>query len=71
MLQQAVIDELASNDNLNSSTIGVSVRDGTVHLIGTVPTGADLLDAEAAVRNVSGVTTIVNDLKIEHEIVSR
>lgn len=65
MLQQAVIDELAADDNLSASTIGVSVKSGTVHLVGTVRTGADRLDAEAMVRNVPGVVAIVDDLKIE------
>jgi osmotically-inducible protein OsmY len=65
ILQQAVIDELAADDNLETSTIGVSVKAGTVHLIGNVPTDADLQDAEAKVRNVPGVIAIVDDLKIK------
>ncbi len=60
--QQRVIDELAAEDNLRTSIVGVSVKSGTVHLTGVVPTAADFATAERLVRGVPGVTKVVNDL---------
>jgi osmotically-inducible protein OsmY len=61
-LQQDVIDELAAEDNLDASTIGVAVRDGLVELVGTVPSVAEKHCAERAVRRVGGVRGIVDKL---------
>jgi BON domain len=61
---QGVIDELKADDNLDESTIAVAVREGIVHLVGTVPTNADRTDAEADAKKARGVLAVVNDLRV-------
>lgn len=68
ILEQAVIDELAADDNLHTSTIAVSVKNGVVHLFGAVPTMTDRLEAPTKVRNVGGVTRVINDLRVLDEL---
>lgn len=63
-IQQSVIDQVGSEDTLATSTIGVSVRDGVVHLTGVVGTRSDRSDAERAAARVAGVRSIVNDLDL-------
>jgi len=62
---QGVIDELKADDNLDESTIAVAVRDGIVHLVGTVPTEADRNDAAADAKKARGVRGVVNNLRVE------
>ena len=64
-IQQRVIDELSAEDNLRTSIVGVSVKSGTVHLTGVVPTAADFATAERLARSVAGVTGVVNNLTAE------
>lgn len=64
-LQQAVIDEIAAEDALSTTTIGVEVFNGVVRLLGTVHTPSDRDDAEAAARRVAGVTAVLDDLVVE------
>lgn len=64
-LQQAVIDQLAAEDTLSTTTIGVEVTRGVVRLVGTVHTPSDREDAEAAVRRVAGVLTVLDELTVE------
>lgn len=63
-LQQRVIDELAAESDLDGSTIGVSVRNGIVRLVGSVSTLADQQAAERAARRVAGPAEVVDDLKV-------
>ena len=67
-ITQGVIDELKADDNLDESTIAVAVTDGIVHLVGTVPTGADRSDAEADAKKARGVQRVINDLRVVTEI---
>ena len=48
-----------------SSNIAVAVSDGVVTLTGTVKSYAQKLDAEQAVKRVSGVHGIAEELKVE------
>jgi len=64
-LQGDVIEELAFDPKLAAATIGVNVREGVVTLSGTVRTFAEKLAAERAVKRVSGVRGIAEELKIE------
>ncbi len=61
-IQQDVIDELAAEDTLQMSTIGVAVKDGVVHLVGTVPSDADRRNAVRACNRVADVRAVVDDL---------
>lgn len=63
-IQQDVIDELAAQGNLETSTIAVGVKNGVVHLDGIVPTNADRLTAERLSRRVPGVQRVVDDLRL-------
>ena len=63
-LQQRVIDELAAESDLDGSTIGVSVQNGIVRLVGSVCTLADQQAAERAARRVAGSADVVDDLKV-------
>lgn len=66
VLQQDVCNALGREEELETSTIGVAVRDGIVHLLGSVPTQADSDEAETVCRNVRNVAGVVNELHVEH-----
>ena len=66
-LQQDVIDELRVEDNLNTSTIAIAVKDGFVELLGHVHNLADKHTAERAVKRVAGVRGVRDKLKIVAE----
>jgi osmotically-inducible protein OsmY len=64
ILQQDVIDELASEGNLDGSTIGVGVDGSVVRLVGSVPSAVERDLAERAVGRVAGVHEVVDELRI-------
>jgi osmotically-inducible protein OsmY len=64
ILQQDVIDELASEGNLDGSTIGVGVHGSVVLLVGSVPSAVERDLAERAARRVAGVHEVVDELRI-------
>lgn len=63
-IQQDIQTELKWQPFLNSSQIGVAVKDGVVTLTGTVDTYSKKLAAEKAARNVSGVKAIAEDIEV-------
>jgi osmotically-inducible protein OsmY len=63
-IQKDVIDELAWDPQVDSSSIGVTVRDGIVRLHGSVPSFAEKIAAEKACRRILGVDGIVDDLDV-------
>jgi osmotically-inducible protein OsmY len=63
-IQKDVIDELAWDPQVDSSSIGVTVRDGIVRLHGSVPSFAEKIAAEKACRRILGVEAIVDDLEV-------
>ena len=69
LLEQAIIDELAANGNLDRSTIAVSVKNGIVHLFGTLRTDADRDEARAKVKGVRGVREVHDDLNVLREVI--
>ena len=71
LLQQDVCDALAREDELEAATIGVAVKGGVVHLLGTVPTLSDREEAEAVCRNVANVSNVVNELRVEDPTLPR
>jgi osmotically-inducible protein OsmY len=66
-LQQDVIDELGTESDLDTSTIGVTVKDGVVELLGHVHNVADKHTAERAVKRIAGVRGFHDKLKIVRE----
>jgi len=63
-IQKDVMEELKWQPFLHSSEIGVAVKDGIVTLSGIVDSYSKKLSAEKAVRNVTGVKAIAEDLQI-------
>jgi hyperosmotically inducible periplasmic protein len=56
--------ELLSAKDVKSTHIHVKTKQGVVWLTGTVPTAEDKTAAEETVKNVSGVASVKNRLKI-------
>ncbi len=67
-IQQDVIDDLADEGNLETSTIAVAVKNGVVFLEGVVPTDADRATADRVCCSVSGVVRVVNGLRPHHSL---
>jgi osmotically-inducible protein OsmY len=63
-LRQHVIDELDWEPTVDAANIGVAVSNGVVTLTGHVPTYAQLIAAEEAVRRVKGVSAIAQDIEV-------
>lgn len=57
--------ELAWDPKVNAAQIGVSVDNGAVSLLGTVDTYAQKWAAEDAVKRVSGVRSVAQDLTVK------
>ncbi|SHF40118.1 BON domain-containing protein [Pedobacter caeni] len=63
-IQKDVIDELKWEPALNSSEIGVAVKNGIVTLSGQVDTYLKKLTAEKAAKKVSGVKAVAEDIHV-------
>ena len=63
-IQKDVMDELGWEPSLNSSAIGVAVKDGVVTLSGQVDSFFKKQNAEKAVKRVKGVKAIAEDIQI-------
>ena len=63
-IQKSVLAELEWDPRLDASKVGVAAVDGVVTLTGTVPSYAEKIAAERAVKRVVGVKGIVNDLEV-------
>jgi osmotically-inducible protein OsmY len=63
-LQHDVLEELRWEPGLKEGEIGVSVHEGVVTLTGHVETLTELNRAERAVKRVSGVRGVANDLVV-------
>lgn len=63
-IQKDVMDELKWQPFLQSSEIGVSVKDGVVTLSGHVNNYGKKLAAENAAKKVSGVKAIAEDIRV-------
>ena len=65
VLKALVEDELQFQPTVDAAHIGVSVRNGIVHLDGRVPNFAQKATVEAAVKRVKGVRGYVEDLTVQ------
>ncbi|QEM02565.1 BON domain-containing protein [Mucilaginibacter rubeus] len=63
-IQRDVMDELKWQPFLNSSEIGVAVKDGIVTLSGIVDTYTKKLEAEKAAKSVAGVKAVAEDIQV-------
>lgn len=63
-IQKDVMDELKWQPFLNSSEIGVAVKNGIVTLSGIVDSYSKKLNAERAAKKVAGVKAIAEDIQI-------
>jgi osmotically-inducible protein OsmY len=63
-LQKAVLAELEWDPRVDASKVGVATVDGVVTLTGSVPSYAEKIAAEQAVKRVAGVKGIANDLEV-------
>ncbi|MDB5275684.1 MAG: hypothetical protein JWR61_639 [Ferruginibacter sp.] len=63
-IQKDVMDELKWEPFLNSSEIGVAVKNGIVTLSGTVDTYPKKLAAEKAAKRVSGVKAVAEEIQV-------
>ena len=65
-LKQYVLDELAWRPDIDSSHIGVSADDGVITLSGYVPSYAQKIEAENAVKQVVGVHGLAEELGVQY-----
>lgn len=63
-LQHQVQDALAEINDLQGTRIDVMNSNGVITLSGTVPTIEARERAEAIVRNMEGVTSVINELDV-------
>ena len=63
-LRNDVIEELSWRPDIKSEHIGVTAENGVVTLSGHVPTYTENYVAEQAVKRVSGVRAVVEDLEV-------
>lgn len=64
-LQKDVQEELKWEPSVNAAHIGVSVKEGVVTLSGHVPSLAEKVSAERAVKRVYGVRAVADELDVK------
>lgn len=64
-LHSDIAEELALDPSLDATRIAIAVSDGIVTLTGTVPSYWQKIEAENAVKRVTGVKGVANDLTVE------
>lgn len=64
-IQKDVMEELKWEPFLNSSEIGVSVKNGIVSLSGTVDNYAKKIMAEKAARKIEGVKAVAEEIEVK------
>jgi osmotically-inducible protein OsmY len=64
-IQQAILRELEWEPQVNSTEIGVAVKEGIVTLSGYVNSYVKKYYAERAAKRVSGVKAVVNELEVK------
>lgn len=65
ILRDEIIDELNWEPSVDSTKIGVAVKNGIVTLSGTVPSFIEKIDAEKAVKRVDGVKAVVQNIDVK------
>jgi len=67
-LKHDVLAELESEPGVDAAHIGVTVTNGVVTLTGTVPTYAEKLAANRAVKRLDGVRALVSELEVRPKL---
>jgi len=67
-LKHDVLAELESEPGVDAAHIGVTVTNGVVTLTGTVPTYAEKLAANRAVKRLDGVRALVSELEVRPRV---
>lgn len=70
-IQKAIDDKLQSRSELKDSSIDVEVAKGVARLTGSVASQSDRLLALATTRSVSGVRSVIDELKVTPPVSSR
>jgi osmotically-inducible protein OsmY len=65
-LHQAVLDELEWDPSVNASHIGVVAEEGVITLTGHVGSYAEKIAAERAVKRVSGVRAVAQEIEVRY-----
>jgi osmotically-inducible protein OsmY len=65
-LHQAVLDELEWDPSVNAAHIGVVAEDGVITLTGHVGSYAEKIAAERAVKRVSGVRGVAQEIEVRY-----
>ncbi|MFD2914572.1 BON domain-containing protein [Psychroserpens luteus] len=65
-IKEDVLAELAWQPNINETQIGVIVKNGVVTLNGIVDNYAKKIAVEEAIKRVSGVRAVAEDIKVEY-----
>jgi osmotically-inducible protein OsmY len=63
-VEQNALDALLHDVRIDASNVSVTVKDGVVHLTGTVPSYTEKVTAEEDVARIKGVRGVQNDLKV-------
>ncbi len=63
-IQRDILDELEWEPYLNSSEIGVAVKDGVVTLSGKVNSFSKKMALEKAVKRIAGVRALAEDIEV-------
>jgi osmotically-inducible protein OsmY len=63
-IQQDILDEIRHDVRIDSTNVTVDVRDGVVHLRGTVPTYFQKITAGSDAQRIKGVRDVRNDLVV-------
>lgn len=63
-LRQDILDELEFEPSIDASDIGVTVENGTVTLMGHVPTYTQKRTAENVVKRIRGVRAIAQEIEV-------
>lgn len=64
-IKKDVLEELQWEPSIDGKNIGVSVKDGIVTLFGQVGTYAEKIAAEEAVKRISGVRAVVEEIEVK------
>lgn len=65
-IRDDVIDEIKWEPQIESTEIGVTVKDGAVSLLGTVTSYVEKLAAERAAGRVKGVLAIADEIEVKY-----
>ncbi len=65
-IRDDIIEEIKWEPQIESTEVGVTVKDGAVSLLGTVGSYAEKLAAERAARRVKGVLAIAEEILVKY-----